>query len=266
MQQVFKIIEDMGTYTTTQLYDKINELSTQKEALRQVLLSKGADVSTNVLLDDYPSIIDGICGHPDIKLEYIANGSDSDAENVKSVYFNTGFVPDASAIIEIKCSGVQISKKVNVPIISAANSNWQGFGVFLPMNNGKVTSRLGTSYVYCDTMISNMIYTIMTYVSGTTAHTRLNGKDYINNTTNTYGSVPAYLFAYNVNGTINTKVSYSGLKIYCVKMWNSNNILVKHFIPVLHYVNNQYVPCLYDKVNNNYIYNLGTQTPYYKIR
>lgn len=106
----------------------------------------------------------------------------------------------------------------------------------------------------------------MTYVSGTTAHTRLNGKDYINNTTNTYGSVPAYLFAYNVNGTINTKVSYSGLKIYCVKMWNSNNILVKHFIPVLHYVNNQYVPCLYDKVNNNYIYNLGTQTPYYKIR
>lgn len=254
----------MGTYTVEQLYAKIQELNTQKEALRQAIIGKGVDVSTNVLIDDYDDKISQICGHPDINLEYIANGSDSDSNNVKSVYFNTGFVPDVNTSIEIKCSGVQISKEVNVPIISAANSNWQGFGVFLPMNNGKVTSRLGTSYVSCAAMISNMIYTVRTYVSGTTAHTLLNGKDYTNSTKSAYGSVPAYLFAYNVNGTVNTTISYSGLKIYYVKMWNSSNILVKYFIPVLHYVNNQYVPCFYDKINGTYIYNLGNDTPTYK--
>ena len=61
----------MGTYSITQLYNKIGDLATQKESLRQALLAQGVDVSTNVLLDDYPNIIDNICGHPDIRLEYL---------------------------------------------------------------------------------------------------------------------------------------------------------------------------------------------------
>ena len=58
--------------------------------------------------------------------------------------------------------------------------------------------------------------------------------------------------------------SPSGLKMYYCKIWEDNN-LIRFYIPVLHYTNGQYTPCFYDKVNDTYIYNLGTDTPTYKI-
>lgn len=51
----------MGTYSIQQLYDKIAELAAAKEALRQALIDRGAVVSTNVSLEDYPNIILSIC-------------------------------------------------------------------------------------------------------------------------------------------------------------------------------------------------------------
>jgi len=51
----------MSTYTTTQLYNKINELATAKEALRQALIAKGATISTSIKLEDYPNIILNLC-------------------------------------------------------------------------------------------------------------------------------------------------------------------------------------------------------------
>ena len=60
--QVFKNINNaMSTYTTTQLYNKINELATAKEALRQALIAKGATISTSIKLEDYPNIILNLC-------------------------------------------------------------------------------------------------------------------------------------------------------------------------------------------------------------
>lgn len=51
----------MATYTIAQLYAKIQELNTQKEALRQVLIAKGATVPTSTHLEDYPTIISNLC-------------------------------------------------------------------------------------------------------------------------------------------------------------------------------------------------------------
>ena len=51
----------MATYSITDLYNKIDDLAVAKEALRQVLLNKGASVPTSVLLDDYPTIISNLC-------------------------------------------------------------------------------------------------------------------------------------------------------------------------------------------------------------
>ena len=51
----------MGTYTVEQLYAKIQELNTQKEALRQALIAKGATVTTSVKIEDYPAIISNLC-------------------------------------------------------------------------------------------------------------------------------------------------------------------------------------------------------------
>ena len=51
----------MGTYTVEQLYAKIQELNTQKEALRQALIAKGATVESNLTIDNYPTIISNLC-------------------------------------------------------------------------------------------------------------------------------------------------------------------------------------------------------------
>lgn len=51
----------MGTYSIQDLYDKIAELAAAKESLRQALIENGADVSTNVPLEDYPNIILSLC-------------------------------------------------------------------------------------------------------------------------------------------------------------------------------------------------------------
>ena len=264
MQQAFKIIEDMGTYTTTQLYDKINELSTQKEALRQVLLSKGADVSANVLLNDYPSIIDDICSHPDIRLEYIANGADS-TDATRNVYYDTGYVPSDKTTIDITAACYYINKSANVPLFSGVDSNWKGLSIFAPMNNGKIEARLGNSYVAGPSAVSNTKYYISTAVNSTTGYLMVNGQTYSGSTSSAYGTTSAYLFAYNINGTVNTTVSYSGMKIYSLQIY-TNGTIARDYIPVLHWNDSQYVACFYDKVNDNYIYNLGTQTPDYKIR
>lgn len=203
--------------------------------------------------------------HPDILLEYIANGPDTD-NSKKSVFFNTGVVPDVSTKVEICCAAAIIDKGVNVPIISAADADWKGLVICTPMNTGTITSRLGGSYVDGPSIVSNTKYIVTTYQSTSTQGDMIvNGTAYSHSTTNVYGLVPAYLFAYNVNGTVNTTASWSGMKIYYLKFWDNNN-LVRFYIPVLHYTNGQYTPCFYDKVNDTYIYNLGTDTPTYKIQ
>ena len=55
------------------------------------------------------------------------------------------------------------------------------------------------------------------------------------------------------------------MKIYSLQIY-TNGIKARDYIPVLHWDGSQYAACFYDKVNDNYIYNLGTQTPDYKIR
>lgn len=61
-----------------------------------------------------------------------------------------------------------------------------------------------------------------------------------------------YLFAFNSNETISNY--YSGMKLYEWKYYK-NGVLAQHLIPVM---NNDDVPCLYDKVTATFKYNAGT--------
>lgn len=254
----------MANYSITDLYNKISDLSTQKESLRQALLAQGADVSTNVLLDDYPTVINGMCPHPDIRLEYIANGTDS-TDATRNVYYDTGYVSSDTTTINITASCYYINKSVNVPLFSGVDSSWKGLSIFTPMNDGKIEARLGNSYVAGPSAVSNTKYYISTGVNSTTGYLTVNGQTYSGSTSSVYGTTSAYLFAYNVNGTVNLSASYSGMKIYSLQIY-TNGTIARDYIPVLHWNGSQYVASFYDKVNNNYIYNLGTQTPDYKIR
>ena len=62
-----------------------------------------------------------------------------------------------------------------------------------------------------------------------------------------------YLFAHNKSGNVDDK---GKLRIYYCKIYD-NSVLVRDFIPVLDENN---VPCMYDKVTKDYFYNIGSGT------
>ena len=217
-------------------YDKVTDI---------YIYNLGTDTPTYKIQGDY-------------LLDYIANGPDEVI--TRNVYFDSSVIPDASTKVDIKCACNYNTATQNVPILSGIDANWKGLSIFTPMNT-KIQARIGNSYVVGPDASSNVEYIITTYQDGTTGYLIINGTTYTNATSSAYGTVPAYLFAYNVNGTVNTSVSYSGMKIYYTN-FASGNIPSKSYIPVFH--NNQ--AAFLDLNSGTYIYNLGTTVPYYQFK
>ena len=251
----------MGTYTKEQLTDELNRIKTATSACRDAIYNKGVtsipvDASLGSLAT-YASMI--TCEHPDILLEYIANGPDSDSTR-KNVYFDTGFVPTKSTRIECRTSIHYLSDESRI-FGNVYDSTWSGIRCFPGYSAGKLGGRMGSKTVYCGSINADEIYTISIYgnygAEMLVNETKTNGGSY-SWTTN---DVTAYIFAEH-HYSDGARTSFSGVKMYYFKIWDSNN-LVRFYVPVLHYYNGQYTPCFYDKVNDNYIYNLGSGTVTY---
>lgn len=251
----------MGTYTKEQLTDELNRIKTATSACRDAIYNKGvtsipADASLGSLAT-YASMI--TCEHPDILLEYIANGPDSDSTR-KNVYFDTGFVPTQSTRIECRTSIHYLSGENRI-LGNVYDSSWSGIRCFPGYSPGLLGGRMGSKTVYCGSINADEIYTISVYGN--------NGAEMLVNETKTNGGsyswttndITAYIFAEH-HYSDGARTSFSGVKMYYFKIWDSNN-LVRFYVPVLHYYNGQYVACFYDKVNDNYIYNLGSDTAIY---
>ena len=252
----------MGTYTKEQLTDELNRIKTATSACRDAIYNKGvtsipADASLGSLAT-YASMI--TCDHPDILLEYIQAGDGSDTSKEAHVYFDTGFVPDASTTFEIVCSRpitgssnmmfgshlYNIRLYSSTYLLTYANS-WQT----IDWNIGSTPSTYG-----------NMTY-ISTSINGSTLSLTIDNSTYTKSiTVATKGDNSIYLFARHVSDTNIDWTANSGSRIKYVKFYSSHN-LVRFYVPVLHYYNGQYTPCFYDKVNDNYIYNLGSGTVTY---
>lgn len=251
----------MGTYTKEQLTDELNRIKTDTSACRDAIYNKGvtsipADASLGSLAT-YASMI--TCDHPDILLEYIANGPDSDSTR-KNVYFDTGFVPTKSTRIECRTSIHYLSDENRI-LGNVYDSTWSGIRCFPGYSAGKLGGRMGSKTVYCGSINADEIYTISIYgnygAEMLVNETKTNGGSY-SWTTN---DITAYIFAEH-HYSLGARTSFSGVKMYYFKIWDKNN-LVRFYVPVLHYYNGQYVACFYDKVNDNYIYNLGSDTVIY---
>lgn len=251
----------MGTYTKEQLTDELNRIKTATSACRDAIYNKGvtsipADASLGSLAT-YASMI--TCEHPDILLEYITNGPDSDSTR-KNVYFDTGFVPTKSTRIECRTSIHYLSGENRI-LGNVYDSSWSGIRCFPGYSAGKLGGRMGSKTVYCGSINADEIYTISIYgnygAEMLVNETKTNGGSY-SWTTN---DITAYIFAEH-HYSLGARTSFSGVKMYYFKIWDSNN-LVRFYVPVLHYYNGQYVACFYDKVNDNYIYNLGSDTAMY---
>ena len=252
----------MGTYTKEQLTDELNRIKTATSACRDAIYNKGvtsipADASLGSLAT-YASMI--TCEHPDILLEYIQAGDGSDTSKAAHVYFDTGFVPNASTTFEIECSRPRTGRSnmmfgsyyynirlySNTYLLTYTNS-WQT----IDWNIGSTPSSYG-----------NMTY-ISTSINGNTLYLTIDNSTYTNHiTVAAKDDISIYLFARHVSDTNIDWTANSGSRIKYVKFYSSHN-LVRFYVPVLHYYNGQYTPCFYDKVNDNYIYNLGSDTAIY---
>lgn len=209
--------------------------------------------------------------HPDILLEYIANGPDSDSNSTKNVYFDTAVIADANTRCEMKTA---IPAYKGYWFCGGCTSGFIGFEMGVSAYKRPYT-RIGTylengQTAYTKDLTLNVPYTVVLYHDGTNQITIFDSET----ATTTSGNVNAgsfsstqdiILFGRGAGGTVYTNSSYSGMKIYYTKFWSGNN-LIRFYIPVLHWNNGQYVPCFHDKVNDTYIYNLGTDTPYYQFK
>ena len=67
-------------------------------------------------------------------------------------------------------------------------------------------------------------------------------------------SFTPFIFALNSGGS---PTGYANIKLYYMKFYDSNNTLIRDFIPIL---DDNGTPCLYDRVSDTNFYNLGTGT------
>ena len=216
-----------------------------------------------------------VTGHPDILCEWISN--DSSTAPRPDVYFDTSVRPDTSTSVEIsyqlsefpvagvgdigvlfgcthlQAHGFSFSGDFYMGVHSYKNGVWSAIraralsdmdGQGTPDTN-KHLYKMVTGNLTCTVYYDSSVYTSAISSQKTF-------------------DITAYLFSRNYENTSNSK-SIRGTRIYYCKVWQSNN-LIRFYIPVLHWNNGQYVPCFYDKVNDTYIYNLGTDAPTYKIQ
>ena len=216
--------------------------------------------------------------HPDILLEYISNG---DASTNPDVYFNTSMAPDLTLKVETKYSYHNRSTAGGAALFgSRASANDSRYYLFtyagLVVDGQNVYSakfwfknQEGYSATVPTLDEPHVITTCATYSSSSAAtavNCILDGSvtsKAVSISSALSNTHQMYMFAINNQGTVDYK-AYADTRIYYMKIWRDNN-LVRFYIPVLHYINGQYTPCFYDKVNDTYIYNLGTDSPTYKI-
>lgn len=252
----------MGTYTKEQLETELTRIKNAVASCRTAIYNQGVlNIPSDVTLAQLPTYVNMIdCSHPDILLDYIQAGDGSNTSQEAQVYFDTGFVPDASTSFEIVCSRPKTGSSnmmfgsycYNIRLYSSTYlltyvNSWQT----IDWNIGSTPSTYG-----------NMTY-ISTSINGSTLSLTIDSSTYTKSiTVATKNDTSIYLFARHASDTNIVWTANSGSRIKYVKFYSNHN-LVRFYVPVLHYIGRQYVPCFYDKVNDNYIYNLGSGTVTY---
>lgn len=181
----------------------------------------------------------------DAEIEYL--------ESTGTQYIDTGVVGGSDSKVEIVASSDNTTK--NSCLLGARNSAYKNsFCIWQSTTNAQV--RYDYSDASQDTQIGNEYWDIAeknTIVKNKNVNT-LNGVEGKNNLIRSFVcEYPFYLFGVNTGGAFAVGTGYIGA-IHSCKIY-ANNTLVRDFIPVL---DNDLVPCMYDKVSGEFFYNQGT--------
>lgn len=265
----------MGTYTKAQLEAELTRIKNAVASCRTAIYNKGVtSIPANPTLSQlatYANLIE--CSHPDILLKWLGNGTSYSATRA-DVYFDTGLYPDTNTSFDAVFSrpvtggdamlfGTDDSTSYSfffIPYYSSGYSWWfsnayVSSGTWRPTGTPtNVGSFVHLGFVRNPYATSNYGYLSV----GTGSWTKA-----LSSTTTT-ARYTITLFARNKGTSVDCK-AYNGTRIKYIKFINSNTgKLLRFYIPVLHWNNGAYVPCFYDKVNDSYIYNLGTGTVSYE--
>lgn len=212
--------------------------------------------------------------HPDILLEYIANGADSTGDVRGNVYFDTGVKANNNIKVEFKYNIPRLSGNACLIGCQQTSSNRYYILTYAGLGYKDVlTNKFWYNSVPCGyedgSPTLNTPHTVTAYAvaasSGYDVKYVYDGTTYTHNgnagTISTTASM--YILAQNNAGSAQW-FCQRGTKIYYVKIWNGST-LIRDYEPVLHYINNAYVPAFCNTLNQSYIYNLGTDTPTYSL-
>ena len=187
------------------------------------------------------------------RLEYI--------ESTGTQFINTGVCPTSATNIDIDFAYVEGAVSKWIPIYGRrGNTKSTYFCLFIGQNNLKLTPNYGE---FDPGNASNLIipkgtkFNIRTDAGNLYYNGKLNTSCSTTSYTITNSTSPVYLFDLNPRMSRNTQMRLYECKFY------ENSVLIRDFIPVLDGNN---VPCLYEKVNRTFYYNLGTGTFTYGLK
>ena len=262
----------MGTYTKAQLETELTRIKNAVASCRSAIYDKGVtSIPDNVTLAELPTYVNMIeCSHPDILLRWIGTG-DGDITTTSDVYFDTGLQPSYDITFDTMC----IKPTTNDSVLFGASSSYGVLFFFVPNYNTyafQAVNQLRLYNFYVTGALSNIDTNFYHFSSADTFEYTSSFSIYAgsNQYTTTPGSGTGsltsdnsiYVWARNNGTSVSNKATYgSKLKYLC---FFKGGDLVRFYVPVLHWANGEYVPCLYDKVNDTYSYNIGTGTPNYE--
>lgn len=278
----------MGTYTKEQLTQQLNRIQAATTQCISALQQRNIDVPANAKLADLANYVDLVCGSKtDIRLEYIQAEETPSSPERTSIYFNTNLLIGRHTSIEISYQNTYnyTGTTDSFSLLGCAQTTDASYSFTDDCFLAAPASDAGYKYAWGYKNNSDATYstdnstrdtsTHVLYVwpnraaqGGSFSYTYDSFNVYYDDNTSvgiakrgyfssrrTY-ELPLFIFGQNNNGSLDNS-ALKGTRIHYIKIYDSCN-LVRFYIPVLHWVNNKYTPCFYDKVNDTYIYNLGS--------
>lgn len=184
------------------------------------------------------------------------NIRESISNSAVGAYFDTGYYYNANTRIEMK---VNLSGGATYPSFFGTRADTSGRGtqqMFIATYGTRAYYAFGCVEVYTDDFFS--LNTDVLFKTQGRLLNRVQGGVTKEMVTNAYENTPVasiYLFAANLNGAPWTD-SYCIMTFYYCKIFEGDT-LVHYYLPAL---DGSDVPCLYDCITGDYIYNSGTGT------
>lgn len=166
-------------------------------------------------------------------------------------YINTGYIPNTNTYVEMYAMYTALDSTYRTPFsVRTSDGAANSFTIAGAISTANVYA-FGSQYWSEDNGCPDASINVKYFMSLKSGVANFNGVTGNAGTTITPSSLTAYMFARNANGTA---ANFFKGRIYCCKIFETG-VLLHSFVPCL---DNNNVPCMYDKIGGKAYYNAGT--------